>query len=157
MASVAVAAFIPAELRPDHLVAAGTLTQAELLARDLGHGRLLFAACPSPHAVTTSVRFSFTGRVAWRDQRSWAGGAGRPGHATQGQRMATPLGWRAYRRAGAGRQPHTARRGRCPGRAAGRGACGCRAPPPVRNERLRKVAAVGGDSLSSGGGCYYVA
>jgi hypothetical protein len=58
MASVAVAAFVPAELCPDHLVAAGTLTQAELPARDLGHGRLLLAACPSPHAVTTPGRFS---------------------------------------------------------------------------------------------------
>src|SRR5258708_15733152 len=41
MASIAVAAFVPAELRPDHFVAAGKLTQAELLARALGHGRLL--------------------------------------------------------------------------------------------------------------------
>ena len=41
MASVAVAAFVPAELCPDHFVAAGKLTQAELLARNLDHGRLL--------------------------------------------------------------------------------------------------------------------
>ena len=41
MAGVTVAAFVPAELRPDHLAAAGTLTQAELPARDLGHGSLL--------------------------------------------------------------------------------------------------------------------
>ena len=42
IAGVAVAAFIPAELRPDHFMTAGTLTQAELPARDLGHGRLPF-------------------------------------------------------------------------------------------------------------------
>jgi hypothetical protein len=41
VAGVAVAAFVPAELCPDLLVAAGRLTQDELLARDLGHGRLL--------------------------------------------------------------------------------------------------------------------
>src|SRR5712675_1961439 len=52
MASVTVAAFVPAELRPDHLVAAGTLTPAELPARDLGHRRLLLAACPSPQCHT---------------------------------------------------------------------------------------------------------
>jgi hypothetical protein len=38
MAGVAVAAFVTAELCPDLLVAAGRLTQAGLLARDLGHG-----------------------------------------------------------------------------------------------------------------------
>jgi len=38
MANLAVAAFVPAELRPDHLAATGKLTQAELPARDLGHG-----------------------------------------------------------------------------------------------------------------------
>src|SRR5712692_7067138 len=85
MASVALAAFIPAELRPDHLVAAGTLTQAELPARDLGHGRLLLAACPSPHAVTTSGRFSFAGRVARRDQPGWAGATGPPGMRHRGK------------------------------------------------------------------------
>jgi len=58
----AVAAFVPAELCPDHFVAAGKLTQAELLARDLGHGSLLLAACPSPHAVTTTSA-SFLGRL----------------------------------------------------------------------------------------------
>jgi hypothetical protein len=41
VAGVAVAAFVPAELCPDLLVAAGRLTQAERLAWDLGHGRLL--------------------------------------------------------------------------------------------------------------------
>jgi hypothetical protein len=41
MANVAVAAFVPAELCPDRFVAAGKLTQVELLARGLGHGRLL--------------------------------------------------------------------------------------------------------------------
>ena len=41
VAGVAVAAFVPSEPCPDHFVAAGRLTQAELLARDLGHGRLL--------------------------------------------------------------------------------------------------------------------
>jgi hypothetical protein len=46
VASAAVAAFVPAELCPDHLVAAGTLTQAELPARDLGHGRLLVSCLP---------------------------------------------------------------------------------------------------------------
>ena len=40
VAGLAVAAFVPAELGPDHFVAAGTLIQAELLARNLGHGRL---------------------------------------------------------------------------------------------------------------------
>jgi hypothetical protein len=38
MAGVAVAAFVTAELCPDLLVAAGRLTQAGLLAWDLGHG-----------------------------------------------------------------------------------------------------------------------
>ena len=38
MAGVAVAAFVTAELCPDLLVAAGRLTQAGLLVRDLGHG-----------------------------------------------------------------------------------------------------------------------
>jgi hypothetical protein len=38
VAGVAVAAFVPAELCPDLLVAAGSLTQAGLLARDLDHG-----------------------------------------------------------------------------------------------------------------------
>ena len=46
MAGVAVAAFVPAELRPDHRVAAGTLTPAELPARDLGHGRLPVSCLP---------------------------------------------------------------------------------------------------------------
>jgi hypothetical protein len=46
MASAAVAAFVPAELRPDHFAAAGTLTQAELPARDLGQGRLPFNCLP---------------------------------------------------------------------------------------------------------------
>ena len=40
VAGVAMAAFVPAELYPDDFAAAGTLMQAELLARDLG--------CPSP-------------------------------------------------------------------------------------------------------------
>ena len=53
---------------PDHFMAAGKLTHAELPARDLGHGRLLLAACPSPHAATTPGRFSFAGRVARRGQ-----------------------------------------------------------------------------------------
>jgi hypothetical protein len=61
VASVAVAAFVPAELCPDHFMAAGKLTQAELPARDLGHGRPLLAACPSPHVATTPGRFSFAG------------------------------------------------------------------------------------------------
>jgi hypothetical protein len=47
VAGGAVAAFVPAELCPDLLVAAGSLTQAELLARDLGH-RASFTACPTP-------------------------------------------------------------------------------------------------------------
>jgi hypothetical protein len=38
VAGVAVAAFVPAELCPDLLVAAGSLTQGDLLTRDLGHG-----------------------------------------------------------------------------------------------------------------------
>ncbi|HCU92336.1 MAG TPA: hypothetical protein DHU96_06180 [Actinobacteria bacterium] len=46
VAGVAVAAFVPSELCPDHFVAAGTLTQAELPARDLGHGRLLLGSLP---------------------------------------------------------------------------------------------------------------
>ncbi len=37
VASVTVTALVPAELGPDHLVAAGTLTPAQLPARDLGH------------------------------------------------------------------------------------------------------------------------
>jgi len=85
MASAAVAAFVPAELCPDHFVAAGKLTQAELLTRDLGHGRLLLAACPSLHAVTMSGRFSFTGRAATRGQRGWAGDTGRPGMRHRGE------------------------------------------------------------------------
>jgi hypothetical protein len=47
VASVAVAAFVPAELCPDLLVATGSLTQAELLTRDLGHGASPLAACPT--------------------------------------------------------------------------------------------------------------
>src|SRR6266516_4832269 len=46
MSGVAVAAFVPAELRPDHFMAAGALTQAELPTRDLGHGRLPFSCLP---------------------------------------------------------------------------------------------------------------
>ena len=46
VAGVAVAAFVPAELCPDLLVAAGGLTQAGLLARDLGHEASRLAACP---------------------------------------------------------------------------------------------------------------
>jgi hypothetical protein len=37
VASVAVTALVPAELRPDHLMAAGKLTPAQLPAPDLGH------------------------------------------------------------------------------------------------------------------------
>jgi hypothetical protein len=48
VAGVAVAAFVPAELCPDLLVAAGGLTQAGLLARDLGHEASRLAACPMP-------------------------------------------------------------------------------------------------------------
>jgi hypothetical protein len=48
VAGGAVAAFVPAELCPDLLVAAGRLTQAGLLARDLGHGTSRLAACPVP-------------------------------------------------------------------------------------------------------------
>jgi hypothetical protein len=48
VAGVAVAAFVPAELCPDLLVAAGGLTQAGLLARDLGHEASRLAACPVP-------------------------------------------------------------------------------------------------------------
>ena len=48
VAGVAVAAFVPAELCPDLLVAAGRLTHAGLLARDLGHGASRLAACPLP-------------------------------------------------------------------------------------------------------------
>ena len=43
---VAVAAFVPAELCPDLFVASGRLTQAGLLARDLGHEASRLAACP---------------------------------------------------------------------------------------------------------------
>jgi hypothetical protein len=46
VARVAVAAFIPAELCPDLFVASGRLTQAGLLARDLGHEASRLAACP---------------------------------------------------------------------------------------------------------------
>jgi hypothetical protein len=48
VAGVAVAAFVPAELCPDLLVAAGRLTEAGLLARDLGHEASRLAACPVP-------------------------------------------------------------------------------------------------------------
>jgi hypothetical protein len=48
VAGVAVAAFVPAELCPDLLVAAGRLTHAGLLARDLGHGASRLAACTLP-------------------------------------------------------------------------------------------------------------
>jgi hypothetical protein len=41
VASVAVTAFVPAELRPDHLMAADRLAPAELPVWDLGHERLL--------------------------------------------------------------------------------------------------------------------
>lgn len=119
MASVTVAAFVPAELRPDHLVAAGTLTQAELPARDLGHGRLLLAACPSPQCHTPG---SFLVSLAGSPRE--ISGAGlvilaAPACGT-GQRMATPLGWRAYRSAGSEQQPQPAKRSRCRARAAGR-------------------------------------
>ncbi len=79
MAGAAVAAFVPAELCPDHFVAAGKLTQAELLARDLGHGSLLLAACPSPHAVTTTSG-SFLGRLpnAHGTVRLWDPATGAP-------------------------------------------------------------------------------
>jgi len=40
------AAFIRAELCPDHLMAAGTLTPAQLPARDLGHARLPYLPAP---------------------------------------------------------------------------------------------------------------
>jgi hypothetical protein len=46
VAGVAVAAFIPAELCPVLFVASGRLTQAGLLARDLGHEASRLAACP---------------------------------------------------------------------------------------------------------------
>jgi hypothetical protein len=48
VAGAAVAAFVPPELCPDLLVAAARLTQAKLLARDVGHGASLVAACPMP-------------------------------------------------------------------------------------------------------------
>jgi len=48
VASAAVAAFVPAELRPDLLVAAGRLAPAGLVVRDLGHGVSRLAACPVP-------------------------------------------------------------------------------------------------------------
>jgi len=48
VAGGAVATFVPAELCPDLLMAAGRLTQAGLLARDLGHGASRLAACPVP-------------------------------------------------------------------------------------------------------------
>src|SRR5262245_30662501 len=70
------AAFIPAELCPDRLVAAGTL--AELPARDLGHGRLLY--------VPALLRMLSPPRVVFRSPGGLPGeisgvctGAGRPG------------------------------------------------------------------------------
>jgi hypothetical protein len=48
VAGAAVAAFVTAELCPDLLVAAGGLTQAGLLGRDLGHEASRLAACPVP-------------------------------------------------------------------------------------------------------------
>src|SRR5690348_9648716 len=85
MASAVVAAFVPAELCPDHFVAAGKLTQAELLARDLGHGASPLAACHSQHAVTTPRRFSSACRVATRGQPGWTGKAGFPCMRHQGK------------------------------------------------------------------------
>ncbi len=46
VAGVAVAAFVPAELCPDLFVASDRLTQAGLLARDLGHEASRLAAWP---------------------------------------------------------------------------------------------------------------
>lgn len=66
MVSAAVATFVPAELCPDHFVAAGKLTQAELLARDLGHGRLLWL-------------------LSTRGQPGWTGQAGCPFMRHQGK------------------------------------------------------------------------
>jgi hypothetical protein len=68
MASVAVAAFVPAELCPDHFVAAGWLTQAELLARDLGHGRLLELPVLLGMLPPQPGRFSFADRAATQGQ-----------------------------------------------------------------------------------------
>jgi hypothetical protein len=48
VAGGAVAAFVPAELCPDLLVAAGRPTQAGLLVRDLDHGAARLAAWPAP-------------------------------------------------------------------------------------------------------------
>jgi hypothetical protein len=48
VAGVAVAAFVPAELCPDLLVAAGSLTRARLLTRNLGHEASRLAAWPVP-------------------------------------------------------------------------------------------------------------
>src|SRR5262245_59496098 len=70
------AAFVPAELCPDRLVAAGTL--AELPARDLGHGRLLYLLALlrmlSPLRVVSRSPGGLPGEIS-----GVCTGAGRPG------------------------------------------------------------------------------
>src|SRR5262249_34780948 len=97
---------VPAELRPDHLMAAGTLTPAELPARDLGHKRLLVAACPTSHAAATPGRFPVAGRAAWRDQREPASPRAVPPPAGPGRAPGCrPVGSAGVLRAGPAPRP----------------------------------------------------
>jgi hypothetical protein len=79
-----VAAFVPAELRPDHFMAAGKLTQAELPARDLGLGRLLLAALPIPAVSHAGVVSRSLAELPGEVRRGWAGDAGRPACSSEG-------------------------------------------------------------------------
>jgi len=128
VASVAVAAFIPAELCPDHLMAAGTLTPAQLPARDLGHGRLLSPACLSPHAATTRVGSRSPAELPGKVSGACAGD-GRPGMRHRGL---LPSPW--HRGAAVTTPPVTARKRSGVfhlGIAASR-ACRCRSARPRR-------------------------
>jgi len=58
VAGAAVAAFVPAELGPDLLVAAGRLTHAGLPARDPGHRASRLAARPAPGRRTAVIACS---------------------------------------------------------------------------------------------------
>src|SRR6266487_2606449 len=122
VAGVTVAAFVPAELRPDHLAAAGTLTQAELPARDLGHGSLLLL--PALLRMLSPCRAVSRSLAELAREVSGAGLVilAAPACGT-GARRASPLGWRAYRSAGSERHPQPAGRSRCRARTAGRRAC----------------------------------